>query len=74
MPKQIAENPVPRHPAFEPHYRIGELADMWKLGRETVRLLVRNEDGVIKVRLGRTKAHNTYSVPESVAVGCIRAS
>ena len=54
-------------PAFERHYRIGELAEMWKLGRETVRLLVRDEAGVIKVRLGRKRAHTAYSVPESVA-------
>lgn len=59
--------PQPAGPAFERHYRIGELAEMWKLGRETVRLLVRDEAGVIKVRLGRKKAHTAYSVPESVA-------
>ena len=53
--------------AFERHYRIGELADMWNLGRETVRLLVKDEDGVIKVRLGRKRAQTVYSVPESVA-------
>lgn len=57
----------PGGPAFERHYRIGELADMWKLGRETVRLLVKDEAGVIKVRLGRRKAHTVYSIPESVA-------
>jgi hypothetical protein len=56
------------HPTFERHYRVGELADMWKLGRETVRLLVKDEQGVIKVRLGRKKAHTIYSIPESVAV------
>jgi hypothetical protein len=55
------------HPAFERHYRIGELAEMWKLGRETVRLLVKDEQGVIKIRLGRKRAHTIYSVPESVA-------
>ena len=54
--------------AFERHYRIGELAEMWKLGRETVRLLVKDEQGVIKIRLGRKRAHTIYSVPESVAV------
>ena len=54
-------------PAFERHFRIGELARMWNLGRETVRLLVRDEDGVIKVRLGRKRTHTIYSVPESVA-------
>ena len=54
--------------AFERHYRIGELAELWNLGRETVRLLVKDEQGVIKVRLGRKKAHTVYSVPESVAI------
>jgi hypothetical protein len=62
------ESTDPGRPAFERHYRIGELAEMWKLGRETVRLLVRDEQGVIKIRLGRKKAHTIYSVPESVAV------
>lgn len=46
----------------------GQASKMWKLGRETVRLLVKDEDGVIKIRLGRKKAHTIYSVPESVAV------
>jgi hypothetical protein len=55
-------------PAFERHYRIAELAKMWNLGRETVRLLVKDEHGVIKIRLGRKRAHTIYSVPESVAL------
>jgi hypothetical protein len=59
---------APRHPAFERHYRIGELAETWQLGRETVRRLVKDEPGVIKIRLGRKKANTSYSVPESVAV------
>jgi RNA-binding protein YhbY len=53
--------------AFERHYRIGELAELWQLGRETVRLLVKDEPDVIKVRFGRKKSHTTYSVPASVA-------
>jgi hypothetical protein len=53
--------------AFERHYRLAELAEMWKLGRETVRLLVKDKPGVIKVRFGRKKAHTTYSIPASVA-------
>jgi hypothetical protein len=56
------------HPAFGRHYRIAQLAQMWNLGRETVRLLVKDEQGVIKVRRGRKKTHTIYSVPESVAV------
>ena len=67
-PARIAESSAPEDPAFERHYRIGELADKWQLGRETVRLLVKDERGVIKIRLGRKKAHTIYSVPESVAV------
>ena len=54
-------------PAFERHYHIGELAKLWGLGRETVRKVVANESGVIKISMGRKKAHTTYSVPESVA-------
>lgn len=51
----------------EKHYRVGELAELWGLGRETVRKLVMDDPGVIKVRMGRKKAHTTYSVPESAA-------
>jgi hypothetical protein len=51
----------------ERHYRVSELAELWNLGRETVRKLVKDDPGVIKVRLGRKKAHVTYSIPESVA-------
>ena len=53
--------------AFEKHYRIGELARLWGLGRETVRKLVKDDPGVIKIRMGRKRVHTTYSVPESAA-------
>jgi hypothetical protein len=53
--------------ALERHYRVSELAELWGLGRETIRKLVKDDPGVIKVRLGRKKAHTTYSVPESAA-------
>jgi hypothetical protein len=52
---------------FEIHYSIGDLAKQWRLGRETVRLLVKDESGVVKIRLGKRKAMTRYSVPESVA-------
>jgi hypothetical protein len=51
----------------EKHYRVSDLAELWGLGRETVRKIVKDEPGVIKIRQGRKKAHTTYSVPESVA-------
>lgn len=58
---------VTQNSTFEKHYRIGELARLWCLGRETVRKLVKDDPGVIKIRLGRQKAHTIYSVPESAA-------
>ncbi len=51
----------------ERHYRISELAKLWALGRETVRQIVKDEPDVLKIRMGRKKAHTVYSVPESVA-------
>lgn len=57
----------------ETHYRINELAKMWKLSRDTIRLLFRNEPGVIKIGKGLTR-HGTgrpylvLSIPESVAM------
>lgn len=52
---------------FEKHYRIGDLARLWRLGRETVRKLVREDPGVVKIQMGRKKAHTIYSIPESAA-------
>jgi hypothetical protein len=53
--------------AFERQYRIGEIAEIWGLGRETVRLLFMEEPGVIKISMGRKKKHTTYSIPATVA-------
>jgi hypothetical protein len=59
---------VSRDTSFaEKHYRVGELAELWGLGRETVRKLVKDDPGVIKIRQGRKKTHTTYSIPESAA-------
>ncbi len=58
---------MPPETTFEKHYRIGELARMWGLGRETVRKLVKDDPGVVKIRMGQNKAHTVYSVPESAA-------
>jgi len=52
---------------FEIHYSIGDLAKRWRLGRETVRLLVKDEPGVLKIRMGHRKSLTHYSIPESVA-------
>jgi len=52
---------------FEKHYSISDLKNQWAIGRETVRKLIANEPGVIKIRLGKKQANTRYSVPESVA-------
>ncbi len=52
---------------FERHYSIADLAKQWRIGRETVRLLVKDQPDVLKIRLGRRKTMTRYSVPESVA-------
>lgn len=55
------------HAYMEKHYRIDELSKLWSIGRETVRLIVKDEPGVLRIRQGLKRAHTTYSVPESVA-------
>ena len=71
MIRPVKPNPewrhVPGDSTFEAHYTIGDLARQWRLGRETVRLLVKDEPGVVKVRMGARKTLTRYSVPESVA-------
>jgi hypothetical protein len=52
---------------FEKHYTITDLKTQWSMGRETVRKLVKDEPGVVKIRMGRKQSNTTYSVPESVA-------
>ena len=52
---------------FEKHYSISHLKTQWGVGRETVRKLVKDEPGVVKIRLGKKRSNTTYSVPESVA-------
>lgn len=57
----------PEDHTFERHYRIVELAELWNVSRETVRLLCKDEPGVLKFRFGLRKARCSYSIPESVA-------
>ena len=68
QPRAIGSGIVPSHDAYaEPHFRIDELAKMWNIGRETVRRLIMDDPGVIKIRMGPKKVSTTYSVQESAA-------
>lgn len=51
----------------EEHYTVSQLAQRWKYGRESIRKLVMNEPGVLKMQLGRNKKNAHYSIPASVA-------
>jgi len=65
--KTDCERSAGEHTTFERHYRVSDLARLWGLGREIVRKLVKDDPGVIKIRMRRKKAHTVYSVPESAA-------
>jgi hypothetical protein len=51
---------------FEDHYSIADLVRIWRISRESVRQLILEEPGVIRLSLGRTSMCR-YSVPASVA-------
>ena len=51
---------------FEDHYSIADLAKKWRISRESVRLLILDEPGIIRLSLGRTSMCR-YSVPATVA-------
>jgi hypothetical protein len=52
----------------EKHYRIAQLAELWGLGPEKVRRLIKDEPDVLKIRsAGPKRPYTTYSIPESVA-------
>ena len=64
--------PVAHRLSEEKHYTPAELATMWRLSPATIRKLVRNEPGVLKLQgEGCThgkRAYTTFSIPESVAL------
>jgi hypothetical protein len=66
-PKILMRSRVGPDTTFERHFRISDLAKQWSLGRETVRKLVKDDPGVLKLRISGKKTSTTYSVPESAA-------
>lgn len=57
-------------PAFERHYCLRELAELWGLSVDTVRRLFETEPGVLRISVGyrRGREHRTtFRIPESVA-------
>jgi len=60
----------------ERHYTINELCDLLKMSFSTVRLLVKDEPGVLKFqttkRCAAKRARTMYRIPESVLQRIIR--
>jgi hypothetical protein len=60
----------------EKHYTINELCDLLKMSFSTVRLLVKDEPGVLRFqttkRCGAKRARTMYRIPESVLQRIIR--
>jgi hypothetical protein len=59
----------PSGPAFERHYTVNEIAEMWNLAYNSVKALFKNEPGVFSIgseetRYGRPRI--TLRIPESV--------
>ena len=51
---------------FEEHYSLADLAKQWKFSRSSVRLMILDEPGIIRISRGKTSM-TRYSVPASVA-------
>jgi AraC-like DNA-binding protein len=60
---------TPASVAFERHYCVNEIAQMWGLSERTIRRIFTNEPGVFKWESGETRfkrGYTTLRVPESV--------
>jgi hypothetical protein len=55
--------------AFEKHYRVKELAELWGFAENAIIRLLRDEPGVLRLDgLGFKRKYQTLSIPESVAL------
>jgi transcriptional regulator GlxA family with amidase domain len=55
--------------AFEKHYTVEQIAEMWNLSRDSVRRLFLAEAGVLKISRPGTRykrAYTTLRIPESI--------
>lgn len=70
--QETAPRVTARRLSEERHYTPQELAAMWHLSPATIRKLVRNEAGVLRLQgMGSAcgkRSYTTFSIPESVAL------
>ena len=62
--------PKPDDISLERHYTVDELAELWKLSRETVRRLFQDVPGVLEFGVGASygRPYITLRIPESVVI------
>ena len=76
-PRDHRSREVQRDTTFEAHYSIGDLAKQRRLGCETVRLLVKDEPGVLKIpspsrgdsSCGHPRCRGTVAVTKRLPAG-----
>ena len=51
----------------ERHLSLKEFAERYRVSEDTARRLIKEEPGVLKIKIGPKKAHTLYSIPESIA-------
>ena len=58
----------PTNAAFEKHFRVKELAELWGFCDNTIISMFANEPGVLRLeRVGTKRKYMTLSIPETVA-------
>lgn len=68
--ENICPMPPAQGAAFERHYSVKQLAELWELGVDVVRRIFAHEEGVVRIAHPETlhkRGYVTLRVPESVA-------
>ena len=64
-----SERLTPSSPAFEPHFTVQKVAEMWNLSTDAIRRIFRNEPGVLAISPRQRKGKRSYltlRIPQSV--------
>lgn len=66
-----AERIISVLPAFEPHFTVQQIAEMWNLSADAIRRLFRGEPGVVEIKSERRgyrrRSYTSLRIPRSVA-------
>lgn len=66
-----SEGTITALPAFEPHFTVQQIAEMWNLSTDAIRRLFRGEPGVLEIKSEksayRRRSYTSLRIPRSVA-------